>query len=44
MRSPAADHDLFDRSLAGQARFAFAAISAVLDLKKACFTIGVHVI
>jgi hypothetical protein len=44
MRSPPADHDFFNRGLARQTRLAFAAIGAVLDLEKASFAIGIHVI
>ena len=44
MRSPPADHNLFDRSFASQAGLAFAAIGAVLDLEEAGFAIGIHVI
>ena len=44
VRSPAADHDLFDRRFAGQAGLAFASIGAVLDLEEAGFAIGVNVI
>ena len=44
MRPSAADHDLLDRSFAGEARLAFAAIGAVLDLEEAGFAIGVDVI
>ena len=44
MRSTPAHHDLLDRSFAGQAGLAFAAIGAVLDLEEACFAIGINVI
>lgn len=44
MRSPSADHDFLDRRLAAPARLAFAAIGAMLNLEKAGFAIGIHVI
>jgi len=44
MRSPSADHNLLDWSFTGQARLACTAVGAMLDLKEASFTIGVHVI
>ena len=44
MRPPAGNHNLFDRSLADAARFAFAAINAMLDLEEALFAVGVHIV
>ena len=40
----ASDHDALDRSLAHEARFAFAAIDAVLKLEKSCFALGIDVV
>ena len=44
VRSSSRHHDFLDRRLALQARFAFAAIGAMLDLEKTFFAIGVYVI
>jgi hypothetical protein len=44
VRSTATHDDFLDRGFAGQARLAFTAISAVLDLKEARFAIGIDVI
>jgi hypothetical protein len=44
VRTPSADDDLFDRGLARQARLAFAAVGAVLDLEEPGFAIGIHVV
>jgi hypothetical protein len=42
--TPSADHDFFDRGLARQARLAFAAVGAMLDLEETGFSIGIHVV
>ena len=44
MRAAPADHDFFNRRFAGHARFAFTAVSTMLDLEVARFAIGIHVI
>src|SRR5216684_8068905 len=44
MRAPTADNNLLDWSFTDQARLACTAVGAMLDLKEAGFTIGVHVI
>jgi hypothetical protein len=44
VRSAPTDNDFLDRSLALYAGFAFAAIGAVLDLKKAGLAIGIHIV
>ena len=44
MAAAARDHDSLDRRLANQARFAFAAVDPVLQLKEPFFAIGIHVV
>ena len=44
MAAPAGDHDSLDGCLAHQAGFRFAAVYAVLELEKAFFALGVHII
>lgn len=44
VRAASSDHDLLYRRFADQARFAFAAIGAVLQLEEPGFTISINVI
>jgi len=44
MTAASGDHNSLDRSLADQARLAGAAIDSVLQLEKALFAIGVHIV
>ena len=44
MCSPAANNDLLNRRFADQAGLAFAAVSAMLQLEEAGFTISINVV